>query len=469
MKTHSLARALLLCLSMLLPIDYAHAASGDQVKPPVAYILTLADIHFDPFVSCQGRHPCPLITRLRNAPASAWGAILSREDHSTPDYRQDSDYVLFASSLAAAKKVAQQQPPRFVLILGDFLGHDFRRYYKKYSGDTSFAGYQAFTYKTLTFMNDAIARAFPNVDVYAVVGNNDSYSGDYVTATKGRFFSDMAVQWSSLIKNPANREAMRKQFETAGYYALTLPELPHLRLIVMNTVMFSYKAAGKKVEEAANDQLNWLHAQLQQAKENHQKVLIAMHIPESIDAYASSRLRLFTLMQLWQGNYKARFQMELQQYASDIMAVFSGHLHTDWMRVITQNSADIPVSGTPSVSPIFGNNPGFKLYLLEPDTLKITNFITYYFPVGRKRTWGSEYFSNQLYKSSCSSCSVQGDDEAVYPSSMLSHYYRLFFSASITQSQTPLPEKWYPYYECAIEGAGSVPHDQSCGLTREAP
>src|SRR3990167_9818447 len=107
--------------------------------------------------------------------------------------------------------------------LGDTLAHDYRRLYKFYSGDRSYAGYQSFVRKTYQFVTLSLAREFPDVDVYMAVGNNDSYHGDYATVVSGPFFQDEAALWSGLIKTPSNRYAMRQGFSSAGYYAVNLP------------------------------------------------------------------------------------------------------------------------------------------------------------------------------------------------------------------------------------------------------
>jgi sphingomyelin phosphodiesterase acid-like 3 len=106
-----------------------------------------------------------------------------------------------------------------------------------------------------------------------------------------------------------------------------------------------------------------LRNELTSAKNHHQQVIIAMHIPPGIDVYATLKLRLFRLVSLWKQNYTQQFENVLAQFAPEVSGVLAGHLHSDWSQVITlQNKAEIPISGTTSISPIFGNNPGFKIY-----------------------------------------------------------------------------------------------------------
>ena len=182
---------------------------------------------------------------------------------------------------------------------------------------------------------------------------------------------------------------MKSEFDKGGYYAVTIPDQPNLRLIVLNTTLFSTIGAGKGIRQAANEQLNWLHKELEFARVKHQRVFIAMHIPPVVDVYALLRIRLFTLVQLWKPRYIQRFQAELKQFAPQIAGMFSGHLHSDWYQILTfDNSNEFPFTGTTSISPIFNNNPGFKVYSYSAN-LELDNFITYYYSLRDKQSWMS--------------------------------------------------------------------------------
>lgn len=368
---------------MLLPV-FAETASV-----PALHILALADIHFDPFIGCHHQQPCPLIQKLRAASPAEWEAILKKDDTAKPQFREDTTYTLYASAIASAKQAALTQKADFALILGDFLGHNYRAWYKVSVRDYTPSNYHQFVRKTLAYLSLSLAKAL-NIDVYPVLGNNDSYNGDYVTGLHSGFFNDTAQSFAQLIKSPAQRRTMQRGFAKAGYYAIRLPQ--NISLIVLNTNLFSYKARGKGVEQAAQVELNWLHQQLEIAKLAQQKVIIAMHIPMSIDIYSSKRVRLFRLIQLWSQNYAADFEMELQQYAPEIIGVLMGHLHSDWLQILTfNNQFEVPQFGVPSISPIFGNRPEFKIYSYQFDTHLLRSFATYYYPMNENMPWHMDY------------------------------------------------------------------------------
>ncbi len=411
-------------------------------------ILSIADIHFDPFLSCHEQTPCPLIQSLRAAPASAWPSILSKHDQSHPEYHQDSDYALLVSALAAAKQAAERNQVKTVFVLGDFLGHDYRELYKKYSHDSSRAGYKDFAHKTMMFLTDEIGKTFPDINVYAAVGNNDSYLGDYRFDKNGAFFSDTDKLFAALVKDPANKAAIHAEFPVGGYYAVNIT--PDTKLIMLNTVLFSAKAKPAEAAELAQRQLTWLHQQLQSAKEKNQYVMIAMHIPAGVDVYATLKYRLFRLIQFWNTEYTDKFEAELKEYSPELVAIFAGHLHSDWFQMLKIDDRNtIPVTGTPSISPIFGNNPGFKIYQYSSADGKLRNFETYYYPLNTKADWGVEYSFDKIYQPNCRDCTLPAGMERLQPANVLADYYKRFYAVSTTSQ--PITTKWMPYYWCAVQ------------------
>lgn len=394
--------------SNLIFCSQAFAENGDKVDQ--VNILLLADIHFDPFIACNKRIPCPLIQKLRRARADQWPKLFALYDLEPAKYRFDTNYQLFSSALSESKKIMDEKHPQFVLALGDFLGHEYHEHYRRYSQDRSIRGYRSFVKKTFQFLTEELNQQFPKTDVYALIGNNDTYIRDYCSQPQGEFFRDIAGIWSKMIKNKNNSNAMQQDFAPGGYYAVDVPGQPTLRLIMLNSVLFSINSNEKVVDIAAKNELDWLQKQLQLAKLRKQKVIIAMHIPPSVDIYATVRIRLFTLLELWRPKYAERFLSELRDFAPDIMAVFAAHLHSDWFQILTFNESDneIPMAGVPSISPIFGNNPGIKIYTYSSQNLKLGDFISYYYPLDR-RTWGVEYSFNRIDTSNCKRCPVRWD------------------------------------------------------------
>lgn len=366
-----------LIIIILLSFTFFFSSVAYSQPAQSVQFVTLSDFHFNPYYSCAKQVPCPLIKALQRAPATQWASILLRYDPTISTYFYDSNYALINSALHASSEVVKHNKAQFMIVLGDFLAHEYRTDYAKYSGDPSMAGYQAFVHKTFQFINSLFAKQFPDKTIYMVVGNNDSYGRDYSTQTSSAFFSDMSTLWSQLIKDPAARASMQKTFSEAGYYAVNLSGM-NTRLIILNTNVFSYKALGSGINAAAQKELAWLKSELLLAQKNKQRVFIAMHIPPSIDMYASPNFRLFSFFNLWRASYKAQFESILSAYTPIIAGVLVGHLHKEWLQMQTYNSKyQIPLSGTPSISPFFGGSPGFKSYTYDMQSGDITAASTY--------------------------------------------------------------------------------------------
>lgn len=388
---------------LILGCGLGFASTAMAESAPSVVFLSLADIHFDPFMVCYAskQKPCPFILRLKNAPVKQWPALFAAADQPKPAYRKDTGYPLLVASLAAAKAAADKNHVQFVWVLGDFLGHHLKKSYRQYAQDKSPEGYALFVNKTLAFVSGEVNKAFPSIDVYPVIGNNDTASSDYHMVPNGGFLEDTKDTWLPFIKNPANRASFSATFPYAGYYAVTVPGDQALKIIVLNSVLFSYKSRGVAVDEAASQQLRWFNQQLQTAADQHQKVFIAMHVPTGIDIYASLRIRLFTLISLWHPRYAAEFKASLARYGNVIEGVFSGHLHSDWFQLYSiNNDHAIAMTGTPSISPIFGNDPSFKIYRYNLSTGTLQDYYTYTLPLEE-----SDKF-DRTFQPNCHNCSV---------------------------------------------------------------
>ena len=359
------SKILFVCISIFM--TSAAAASN---------FLTLADFHFDPYTPCYNvnKLPCAFILKLEKLPVSAWpNAFAAQPANNLTKMGSDANAYLLASALAAARAAALRENPQFIVILGDFLRHHNRDTFKYYTKDKNQQRYQAFTYKIFQYLNQQLQDAFPHKTILPLIGNNDSYLGDYYTEANASFFHDVNSLWLQLI-HPLPAQHMDNQLTHAGYYAINDPHNINIRLIFLNTVPFSYKAKGKHSGAIAQQELQWLHQELLRAKKLHQYVYIFMHIPPSIEVYITLHTRLFTLFDLWKKEYSISFYHELYSFQPQIAAVFAAHLHSNWYHVIDLQGRKLLFSGTPSISPIFGNRPAFKFYNFNDNNAAIESF-----------------------------------------------------------------------------------------------
>lgn len=261
----------LLLVAVLASTASSFPADINAGSTKSAHFLSVADIHFDPFLSCPLVGNCPLVDKLDQAPANAWQAIFEKEDHSLPHYSKDSNYSLVKSSMAAIKTEAQAKKVEFAIVIGDAITHEFEFKYRRYTRKFNKNNYQAFIKKTMEFLAIQLRAALPTQNIYFAVGNNDSYQGDYATNANGAFFKESGALWAKQLNAKKDQSDLQQQYLKAGYYALNAPEQANLRLIFLNSVIFSKKARGKNLNVLAQEQLEWLQHELSQAAEKKTK------------------------------------------------------------------------------------------------------------------------------------------------------------------------------------------------------
>lgn len=367
-------------------------------------VLVLADIHFDPFADCNGNKNCPIAAKLNNSSVDQWPQIFAQYSHSAfPPNSKETNYTLFASTLEQIKK----QQPKTVIILGDFLAHRFRSLYLKYTDDHNLNHYRNFVLNTINYVTDSIQTVIPpDGAIYPVIGNNDSFGGkncayaDYCVDSNGAFFQALSNSWAPLLRNDYNQAQFVKIFPKAGYYEVILPNTRD-HIIVLNTVLFSNKAQGPDIELAAQQQLIWLEQRLKAIAAAKEKTWIVFHIPPGIDAYSTTQNFLGVVVSFWDFRYSKTFIDLINEYGANITAVLSGHTHMDGFLILGKNSTNkIIDTFVPSISPVFGNNPSYKIYSYAPDQFILHNFAAYYINLHDPQTgWQKEYDFATVYHS----------------------------------------------------------------------
>ena len=438
-------------------------SAANATHVPHAF-LVLADVHFDPFVACRGPIPCPLIQQLRQANVADWPTLLQRYDTAVPTYQHDTTYPLLVATLQEIHTLAHAWQIDFVLLLGDLLGHQYKQHYVRFTADGSDTGYQAFVDKTMLFLVHEFNAALPpNTNIYPAVGNNDTYQEHYVLEPDGRFFQNTANIWAALLKDSMSKQQLIKDFSHAGYYAVTLPQQNKLRLIVLNTVLFSAKAKGKHIAETAAQELAWLEQRLQDIVAQQQKAIIVMHIPPAIDIF-HLLTPAHTPIEFYQTAYTQRLVALLTAFKSVIVGIYHAHLHTDWFQLFTHQSQQLPqlsllwrntahsfpavAFGIPAISPLLGNNPAVKVFTYHRNSSMLPiNYYTYIYPLVEKTpTWQEEYNFNAIYQPNChDTCQLIPAILHWYQAPQAMQHYQQYFSAA---SQPPL-SSYLPYW-CQI-------------------
>jgi hypothetical protein len=380
------------------------ARTGDFIgQPDFGVLLSLTDFHFDPFYDPK------LFQELVDSPVAEWVRIFDGSQVSGyGQYGKDSNYNLFISALKYAASAAPNA--EFILLAGDWLAHGFSDSYYQYAGKRDPQRLREFIDKTITFLTQRIREQFPGIPIYPVLGNEDSYCGDYRLQPKGKFLDRTAEIWKIFFPNNDNQRAFMQTFPTGGYYAAAVPGTPRHRVMVLNTVLFSadYRnQCGNPRDDPGGDQLRWLASQLKDAADKGDRVWLLYHIPYGIDAYnsviATNGNTVEKVVSLWQPGYTENFLNLLNQYRGTILAMLGGHTHMDYFRLAPddetgRSSAFLLV--TPGISPIFGNNPGLHVLSYDRRAFSLLDYTTHRLDLatGPSAKWRKEYRFSRTYR-----------------------------------------------------------------------
>lgn len=314
-------------------------------------------------------------------------------DSPTSVYGQDAGMDLWhACRLKVDSILNSAQPPAFILYTGDLPQHGgvYHPDQRDRNLDSVLTGLHGMS-------------AVKHTPLFYLPGNNDALGGDYC------FFSDQSGQTPlSLVPgyspypyhafNVSQKPAANGAYMlpganlSSGYY--TAHVMKGLRIISLNSVLWSNQVCNSCMvyqncdsqQAAGTRQMAWLEQQLAMAAKTGDRVYVAMHVPPGADAFASRHNPANPVM-MWKTaegptDWLTRFLQLVSRYRKTIAGMFYGHTHMDEFRLLydgTANGTFMQVAlSCPGISPMFGNNPGFKLVQIDPGTKRPMDFITYY-------------------------------------------------------------------------------------------
>ena len=403
--------------------------------------LSVSDIHFNPFADPA------LVAKLEAADVSEWDAILaSSTETSLGAYGSDLNDRLLRSAIGEMKK--QIPSPAFVLISGDFLAHSFNKSYQQYATDKSQTAYTAFVKKTNAYLASVFLEAYPGVRIYPTLGNNDSNCGDYAVAPNGVFLKDFRDVWSPLVVS----RSFDRRFPTGGYYRADVPGLQNVRVIALNTNFFSTSytnPCGTPGPDPGIRELQWLDAELLLARAQGKRVWLLFHIPPGVNVYntveSTATCPNLTPQMFWKDEYAEKYLRITAAHRSTIAGSFAGHTHQDEFRIATGDFIHI----TPSVTPIFGNNPAFEIVDVERNG-DLTGYTAWHLP-NITLPWAREYAFDDAYAKTTYDTAVLTELAAAIGSDTATRAeYFGYTSSGNAKSTAEALAKWQGYW-CGLK------------------
>ncbi|HEX2205447.1 MAG TPA: metallophosphoesterase [Longimicrobium sp.] len=366
--TLALAAAVLFCA----PPESGAQARGRPVEGGT--VLLVSDLHFDPFTAGGD-----VVKTLRATPTAQWARVLAAAPAAPPStYGSDSNYPLLVSAGAAMRQAVPR--PAFVVVTGDFLGHDFEQKYDSLFAETpDSAGAAAFADSTMAFMARWMGALFPaDVPIYPGIGNNDSGCNDYGMDTQ--FQRAAARSWARLAQRGGRAPGFVAAFDSGGYYTAR-PPAANATLVMLNDIYWSRSYDPACGPDRGARELAWLEGVLRDARAANRRVWLASHIPPGVDIYSSLKDPANPTM-MFTAAYVAPFDSLVRAYADVVALHLTGHTHMNEFRVYeTPGGGGVPGVGVPAVSPLFGNNPGFVSMRLDPSG-SVLDYTAYAFTGG---------------------------------------------------------------------------------------
>ena len=415
--------------------------------------LSVSDIHFDPFADPS------LVARLEAAEAAQWAAILATSSQSSfSTYGSDINDALLRSAIAEMK--TQIPEPAFVLISGDFLAHGFDKSYQQYATDKSQTAYTAFVTKTIAYVAGLLRDAYPGVPLYPTLGNNDSDCGDYAVAPDSAFLASFRDVWRPLVRS----RSFDRRFPTGGYYHADVPALRNVRIIALNTNFFStnYKnPCGKPGPDPGLRQLVWLDAELRLAREEGKRVWLLFHIPPGLDVYDTEEwggaCPDVKPQSFWKDEYQQKYLAVTAAHRKTIAGSFAGHTHQDEFRLASGDFVHI----TPSVTPVFGNNPAFQIVETTPRG-EVVDYVVHHLP-DVTLPWAREYAWREAYTRPRYDAATLGELEtAIAGDTTVRETYFDHFSSGAQKGSTEALAGWRGYWCGFRMRSGSAFSDCYC-------
>jgi sphingomyelin phosphodiesterase acid-like 3 len=357
--------------------------------------LILTDIHFDPFTGTDPRG----VEALASNPVEKWQRILeSHAGRDLPPAGSDTNYTLLVSALEAAHHVGA--PYDYVLVTGDYLGHDFEKKYREFMPDSQ--GYQNFVIKTMVFLNRMIEQSFPAVPIVGTLGNNDSMVGDYAAPGKP-LLAVLSKEWKVVAANPdAARDFLR-----GGYYAVPHPTVPSQEFLVLNTTLWSRLYTGSTspgASDAGAQEMDWFISRLDGLRARGHTAALIMHLPPGIDAYASSKSgACSTPLAFWKKPYLDAFITAIDSHKDSLRDSYAGHTHINDFRVLSDAAGmpDFQTNIAPSIAPDH-HNPEFEIGVYDEENGAFVDYAVLYLKnfagpaSSAKSDWEKAYDFRQL-------------------------------------------------------------------------
>jgi sphingomyelin phosphodiesterase acid-like 3 len=437
---------------------------GGSVPDPTFPVVVFSDIHFNPF------YDPTLFPTLMTTDPSGWKTTFEGSGITAPSTwgyfggtHFDSNYPLLARTLDAVKRNLGASP--LVIYTGDILGHLFSTLFyglihaedPAHPTADQVAAMQGFADKTVSFVMREVRSVVGNVPVLFALGNCDSYTGN---GPDSIFLSNAApLFYRKFLNGITDEQTFLSTFTGGGYYSAEIPDL-NLTVIGLSTFQYSPSSTGT-TPNGIDAQLTWLDGALASARTAGRKVWLLTHLPPGADeattAQSISGGRISNATMLWDTTkeYQTSFLNILANYPGLVTFILGAHTHNDEYRILSTGQV-LDIAG--GISPLFGNNPAFKVYTFDGTALNATDYISFNLDPSAASPQFNDYYTfstayglrgslnnslTQLYPLLKTNSAKQSFYRTSYPSG---HAY----STPVGLEVSPITDQTWPVYWAGI-------------------
>lgn len=323
--------------------------STAAVGSSVGFFLWHADAHVDPFYQSEHRQCKENLTLLEQNPFGIMSC--------------DPPPKLLHSALAESRlRAAEAGHAAFALYTGDFVRHSIREMPEPAENASQIVKQVSLSAKSF----------FPETPlVFGTLENSDAKQDYYQEVTSNQSSNPWFEKLGGLIHGAGGmKQTVLEQFKHGSYFETTEGNVTILSLA---TVIYSVDHLPfGPLEEDPFGQFQWLRKRLRLAALEQRRVLIVGHISPGIETFGYT--------ELWCPEYVAQYLEIVQDpvLGSIVSAQLFGHVHKDEIRILPKAPRGAgPIFLSSSLSPVYYNNPSFKLVEYDRRTGRLLNLKTF--------------------------------------------------------------------------------------------
>jgi len=331
--------------------DTSDAASAETSSSSVKRFIWLSDPHSDPYYGTEAAE-C-----TQTEPAEQVKNVFGTMGCDPP-------FALFESALTAVSELAGDY--EFVLDTGDFVRHGQSELPIPREAVTSIIrrGSQLLV---STLGENLTAKQF----AVGTLGNDDSPMNYYLDDTTDKDSNPwLSAVASAFVESGAMPADVEQFYSYGGYWER---QLGSITILSINTIIYAALHVPATAAPDPFHQFAWLRERLHAASAENRSVWIVGHIPPGIETFGYSGL--------WHPTYVDSYLELVQdkQLSGTIVAQLFGHVHKEEIRILPDAPSDTgPMILTGSISPIFRNQPSFRVFEYDAKTGRPLTWKTYY-------------------------------------------------------------------------------------------